>query len=546
MATVSEYLTGSLLGSGIGHVFGIQGDYVLGFYRELCESPLEVINTCDEQSAGFAADAYARVSGFGAVCVTYGVGGLKLANTTAQAYAESSPVLVISGAPGVSEREFDPLLHHKVRSFDTQLNVFREMTCAQAVLNDAGTAADDIDRVIATVMETRRPGYIELPRDMLRVEAASPMTPGVEEPSRENSESLDEAVGRALEMLSSARRPVAVVGLEVHRFGLQQLMLEFLERSGLPFVTGVLGKSAISESHPQFMGVYAGALSPEEVRETVEGSDCVILVGPLTTDLATGIFTHNLDTRKGFVVFSGGVMFEGLGFADVRIRQFLEALTAALPGTRPGAAGEAGPRRPVLEPFAGEDGRPVTVDRLFSCINGFLEEDTDVIAEAGDSLFGALDLVLHGNAQFISPAYYASLGFGVPASIGVQFADRARRPLVLTGDGSFQMTGMELSVSLKHGLSPIVVILNNSGYGTFRPMADGPFNDVPAWRYAEIVRVIGGGEGYTVSTEDELSRALAAARLNDASPTIIDVRLGKHDTSERLRILTRELKKRTG
>lgn len=545
MTTISEHLIGSLERSGLRHVFGIQGDYVLGFYHELWESPLEVVNTCDEQSAGFAADAYARVSGFGAVCVTYGVGGLKLANTTAQAYAESSPVLVISGAPGISEREFDPLLHHKVRSFDTQLNVFREMTCAQAVLDDAETAAGGIDGVIEAITETRRPGYIELPRDMIHVDVAPPGMRSLDErPDR--SETVHQSVTRALEMLSSARRPVAIVGLEVHRFGLQPLILEFLERSGMPFVTGVLGKSVISESHPQFLGVYAGALSPDHVREAVEDSDCVIVIGPLTTDLATGIFTHNIDTSKGMVVFSGGVMFEDSAFEDVDMRKFLQALTASIPPRRSRQSGLRSPRWHELEPFAPESGRGVTVDRLFACLNDFLEEDTDVIAEAGDALFGALSLVLRGKAQFISPAYYASLGFGVPASIGVQLADPARRPLVLTGDGSFQMTGMELSVSLKYGLNPIVVILNNSGYGTFRPMADGPFNDIPPWRYAEIVRVIGGGKGYTVSTEHELTGALADARRIAGSPAIIDVRLDKYDVSKPLRKLAEELKKRTG
>src|SRR5271167_1979788 len=116
--TIGEYLIQRLYAHGVRHVFGIPGDYVLGFYHQLCRSKLRLINTCDEQGAGFAADAYARVRGLGAVCVTYCVGGLKIANTTAEAFAEKSPVVVISGAPGVKERERNPLLHHKVREFD--------------------------------------------------------------------------------------------------------------------------------------------------------------------------------------------------------------------------------------------------------------------------------------------------------------------------------------------------------------------------------------------------------------------------------------------
>src|SRR2546426_455266 len=117
---IGDYLIERLYAHGVRHVFGIPGDYVLGFYDQLQHSKLKLINTCDEQGAGFAADAYARVRGLGAVCVTYCVGGLKLANTTAEAFAEKSPVVIISGAPGIKEREKNPLLHHKVREFDTQ------------------------------------------------------------------------------------------------------------------------------------------------------------------------------------------------------------------------------------------------------------------------------------------------------------------------------------------------------------------------------------------------------------------------------------------
>ena len=102
--TVSSYLIHQLYSRGVRHVFGVPGDYVLGFFHELECSNLKVINTSDEQSAGFAADAYARVSGLGVACITYCVGGLKVANPTAQAFAEKSPVVVISGAPGRNER----------------------------------------------------------------------------------------------------------------------------------------------------------------------------------------------------------------------------------------------------------------------------------------------------------------------------------------------------------------------------------------------------------------------------------------------------------
>src|SRR5512136_1329778 len=165
--TTGEYLIHQLYTHGVRHVFGIPGDYVLGFYDLLSKSRLRLINTCDEQGAGFAADAYARVKGLGAVCVTYCVGGLKVANTTAEAFAEKSPVVVISGAPGMKEREKNPLLHHKVREFDTQKKVFEQLTVASTVLSDPQTAFQEIDRVIHAALRFKRPVYIELPRDQV-------------------------------------------------------------------------------------------------------------------------------------------------------------------------------------------------------------------------------------------------------------------------------------------------------------------------------------------------------------------------------------------
>src|SRR4030081_1683227 len=207
--SIGEYLINHLHAHGVRHVFGIPGDYVLGFYDQLLRSKLRIINTCDEQGAGFAADAYARVRGLGAVCVTYFVGGLKLANTTAEAFAEKSPVVVISGAPGMKEREKNPLLHHKVKEFDTQKKVFEELTTASTVLSDPQTALQEIDRVLHAALRFKRPVYIELPRDMVFIPGIPHHTPGeIHEISDPGS--LAAALGEATEMINASKKPVII------------------------------------------------------------------------------------------------------------------------------------------------------------------------------------------------------------------------------------------------------------------------------------------------------------------------------------------------
>ena len=223
------------------------------------------------------------------------------------------------------------------------------------------------------------------------------------------------------------------------------------------------------------------------------------------------------------------------------MKEFLEAMTAALPETPSSPAVPAGRDVPLFVP---EGQRRITMARLMACLNTFLDDTMTVIAEPGDPLFGSLDLIVREQMGFLSPAYYASLGFAVPGAVGIQLAVPERRPLALVGDGSFQMTGMELSTVARYGLTPIVMVLNNGGYGTFRSMVDGAFNDLHPWRYADLPGIIGAGQGYTVTTEDELVAALAAAKQNSSSLALIEVRLDPYDISSRLRTLTDKLKNR--
>src|SRR6266480_7262643 len=232
--TIGEYLIQRLYAHGVRHVFGIPGDYVLGFYEQLLHSPIRIVNTCDEQGAGFAADAYARVRGLGAVCITYCVGGLKVANSTAGAFAEKSPVVIISGAPGMKEREKNPLLHHKVREFDTQKKVFEQLTIASTVLSDPQTAFQEIDRVLHAALRFKRPVYIELPRDMIARLGIAHHTPA-ELHEMSEPHALREALDEAARMINSARQPVILADVEVHRFGLQETLLQLLEKTNIPF-----------------------------------------------------------------------------------------------------------------------------------------------------------------------------------------------------------------------------------------------------------------------------------------------------------------------
>ena len=540
-ATIGEYLIQRLHAHGVRHVFGIPGDYVLGFYEQLLHSPLQTINTCDEQGAGFAADAYARVKGLGAVCITYCVGGLKVANPIAGAFAEKSPVIVISGAPGVKEREKNPLLHHKVRDFDTQKKVFEQFTVAATVLDNPQTAFQEIDRVINAVLRYKRPGYIELPRDMVAV-TGHPHYQASAVVETSNPLTLKAALADAAEMINAARQPVIIADVELHRFGLQKELLKLAEKTNIPVASTLLGKSVIGEQHPFYLGVYEGAMGREEVRRYVEASDCVILLGAFLTDINLGVFTARLDPGRSIYATSEKLTVRYRSYEETRFQDFLQGLVRAkLRRRKAGRWPHPAKLFPTVKVPAGA---PVTVKRLFEHLNAFLKDDTVVVCDVGESLFGAADLYIRRGTEFLGLAYYASMGFAVPASIGVQMASPRSRPLVLVGDGAFQMTGMEISTALRYGLNPIVVVLNNRGYGTERPMQDGPYNDVQPWKYHRLPDVLGAGRGFLVNSEKELTDALAAAAEHTESFCIVEVMLDQNDHSPALQRLTERLAKK--
>ena len=547
--SIGQYLIERLYELGIRHIFGVPGDFVLGFYDLLVNSKIKVINMCDEQGAGFAADAYARVNGVGAVCVTYCVGGLKIANPTAGAFAEKSPLIVISGSPGIRERRKDPLLHHKVRDFDTQLRVFNHVTISSTVLDDPQTAAKEIDRVLDSSLLHKRPVYIEIPRDMVsqplyldksRINGKESFSDPEKE--KDNSTVLNEALSETISILESSKKPAILAGVELHRYGLQDKLVSIVEKFQIPVASTLSSKSVISEIHPLYLGLYEGAMGHDNVRDYVESSDCLILLGAFVTDLDLGGLPSKIDPANSISITSEKVSIKYHNFEGIRLEDFIRGIADSNE--------IGGPRRVTNLPytqksiqFSAIKGKKITINRLFQCLDSFLKNNMIVLADVGDALFGSTDLVIHNKTEFLSSAYYASMGFAVPASIGAQFANPKLRPLVIVGDGAFQMTGMEISTSYRFNLNPIVLVLNNQGYGTERSILDGHFNDIPMWDYSKIPKLIGGGIGYLIETEEQFEDSLLQAERNKESFSILDIRLDRYDKSTALQRLTDSLRK---
>ena len=531
--TVGRYLIESLTKIGLNDVFGIPGDYAINFFKLMEDEGINLIGTCSEQGAAFAADAYSRMNGIGALCVTYCVGGLNTVNAVAGAYAEKAPLIIISGAPGVSERNSGYLLHHMVRNLDSQFNIFKELTVASTQLTDPYTAPSEIDRVIKACLAHKRPVYIELPRDMVHQKCALPLKEA-DIPVYKNFCATKEAIEEAVQIIKNSAKPVIIAGVEIRRYKLEDKFLELLESTGLPYATTPLGKCVVEESHPQFIGTYMGKIGLEKVRSYIEEADSVIILGALMTD--TNLGSAQLDIARTIYATADGLNIKNHCYKDVDLGDFIEGLTRELKDIK----------RPLIDTTeVHEDGdfevisdNSITVSRFFKRFGKFIKPDDAIVCDIGDSIFGSINLKLPENTIYLGPVFYTSMGYAVPAAIGIQIANRNLRTIAVVGDGAFQMTGHEVSCCVKYGLNPIIFILNSKGYTTQRHLREGSYNDIHNWSYHLITELVGGGLGLEVHTEEDLEIALEKAQKNTDSFTIINVHTNKHDKSDTLHRLT--------
>lgn len=524
---VAAYLFARLYAYGVRHTFGIPGDFVLPLYAAQARSQLATVVVTHEPSAGFAADAYARVRGLGVAIGTYGAGALNMVNPIAQAYAERSPVVVISGAPEIEGRNPDALLHHRVKRFDSQLAIYREITAANTVLEDPATAADEIDRVLETTLRLKRPGYIEIPRDIV----AMPLPGRIRRrrlgaaPRDGAPEARAEAFAEIAGRLARSRQPAILAGVDVERFGLATRLRQVAERLTLPVATSLDGKAVFPEHHPQFVGTYMGEMGSAVARRVVEGADCLLILGAYLTDTGTGLFTSQIDRRAVIHATADGVTVSHHRYPDVTLSDVVALLGRLPPAVRPWPLVRT---RPHAVEVASER---LTTDGVLAELSRYGSEAVSFTVDAGDCLFACARL----NANvIINPGYYASMGFAVPAALGAALAAPDRTAVAVVGDGAFQMTGTEISTLVRHRVRAVIVLLNNRGFasmaGLDRPR---PYFKTAAWDYGAFARAL-GARAVRVSDRRGLRVAFGRA-LRQRGVTLIEVCLQPTAVSRALR-----------
>lgn len=534
--TIGQYLLDRLNELGVEHIFGVPGDYVLKFDKLIEESDIQFINTTNENAAGYMADAYARLRGIGAACITYGV-GISITNAIAQAFVEHSPVVIISGTIGTNEFKPNYSMHHLINKSmvthldTTQLEIFKHVTVAQGVLDDPETAIATIDRVLDTCLLSQRPVYLEIPRDFVDAPLHLPAVTNIFDYPPSDPDSLKEALEETKRLFSTSCQPLIWAGHEILRYNLSEPLLQFAENNQIPVASSLLGKTVIDERHPLALGVYQGEMSPPSLAKFVQSCDCVLIAGVVLNDLESGIFTDRIHPQHRILANNRSITISHHHFQNVRLEDYMMGLQQINLPLRSSTELPTQCRYPLS--FKPVKNTNLTTKRTFECIQSHLTAENIVVADVGDCLFASADLTLPYNS-FLSCAYFASLGFGTPGAIGAQIAEPNKRVIGIVGDGGFQMTAMELSAAVRYRLNPIFIILNNHGYGTERLLLEGNYNDIVNWNYTEITKVLGGGIGIKATAEETLNDALQRAFSDQQNFYIIEVELAKTDFSPSL------------
>ena len=512
-AGVADYIVERIAQEGVTHCFGVAGDYLFPVCDAVERSPkIKWIGCANELNASYAADGYARIRGVGMVATTYGVGELSALNGVMGAKAERSLVFHVVGMPSYQNQRVRKIAHHTLGDgiFGNFIDLSAAAACCHAVI-DPDNCVIEMERVIAEARRNNQPAYIIVPSDY----ALSPVTPSEVRPlTHKSSEAaLKKAVAAISERLKGAKSAVVLPAFTLSRLGLQKQLRETIEALGCPFATTSMEKCIIDESHPQFAGVYAGAVSAQNTREIVEGADVVLDLGGVNlNDITTTSYSARLDPTRFITIGLNDVRIGEQVIGGVRLADMLvELAKLKLPMARYRRTPE---RRAAI---AGNPSDKITMDALYPRYAAFIRAGDTVVLETGSSSPGMTPMTLADGVRVEAQVLWGSIGWATAAAFGIALADPSRRTILITGEGSHQLTANEIGSMGRFGANITVFVLNNEGYLIERALEENPnwtYNDLAPWRYAELPRALGCADWFTarVATLGELDAAMKTAR----------------------------------
>jgi len=554
--TVADYLLTRLKQLNVTEVFQIPGDYVKHFTQALEDfDGIETIGAINELDAAYAADAYARTRGLGAVSLQFGVSTFSALNAIAGAWVERSPVVVISATPGADSRNitdmYDVLFHHSTGDLDADRKVYENVTVRAITLSTNVGAAEEIDELLIDALTYQRPVYIACYKEVWAQPcprpSRSPLKPRV---THSPELALRNAVDQAWAQISVAKQPLIFAGVEIQRFGLSDLLQKIIDASGFLYTTTTLGKSVLDEKGDKFIGTYSDAASIESVHRLVTASDCVLTLGAIITD----DYLILIESKYASMVLADteGVRAGYFKYGDVTMQDFMEALLAKFKQSKTYPIKATAPPQPKYpEPWASNsdpkyDAEPevITYNRFFQHSMKFLREQNllkDIVMTYGvsSSMYVATNAYGLSQGSFVSSAAWQCIGFETGAASGAQLGS-GKRAWTVAGDGGFMMVCQSLSTLARNKLNAVIFVMSNQVYAieqvyvdmaAFDPKSGVPFDTfdiLPKWDYLALAKAF-GAEGIRVETVSELNTALPRIKKIKDKPVLVEVVIPEKD-----------------
>lgn len=577
MMSVAEYIARRLKQLGADHLFCVPGNYSAEFLLAAQAVGIDCIGTTNELEAGYAADAYSRFKRIGVCSVTYGVGSQSLYNAIAGAYVEYCPVVLINGSPTLEKienlRTRNILFAHAIDPLRTDRAIFSPVTVDAAEITRAGNAPEMIDRVLRQCITWHRPVYLEVHQGVWSAVCKSPQGTISPDPGAVgNPEDQDVATHRAVEELlvriEAADRPVLWGGEMIQRLGLVDAFRSLVEISKLPYTTTLMGKGLIPETlYPeQFIGVYDSKFAPSSVVQAVEQSDCLIALGTILSDFYADIATKPDEDEKLQLAAGNAARVGGMLFPNVPLEKLLPRLVerfrerglnrlahCPLPGLSEIVQSRGGT---TPADTSSEVPATLTWDSFFDRLRNFVKDDALVLTDTGLALFPSAELTIAREGGYLAQTAWLSIGYTCGAALGAALAQPTARPLVLVGDGGFQMIPQSLSTLVRQNVGALVFVFDNGLYGIEQFLVDeqilkkgerfyrdkltqpSQFDVLPRWDYVRLAESF-GAQGMAVTTLTELDDALKAVSKRTTVPTLIAVKLDPHDLPREIEAVVR-------
>jgi len=318
----------------------------------------------------------------------------------------------------------------------------------------------------------------------------------------------------------AAKTVCIVPGMLVSRLGLNQQATDLVRLSNLPFATMFADKCVLDESLPNYIGMYDGKLMNEEVRAFVEGCDLALGIGAVLTDINSGSFTARIDRSKSINILHHSVRVGEAIYNNVEMKDMLIALTAKV-----SRRDLKVPKAAALGKAVGAPRDKITVEYLYPRWESMLREGDILFAETGTSSMGMAFANMPKGSTFHNQTLWGSIGWATPASFGAALSAPDRRLILITGEGSHQLTAQEVGQFHRFGLKPIIFVLNNDGYLIERLLCKEPesyYNDLAKWNYLKLPEAPGGDGWLTarVTTCGELDDIIKKAESCDSGAYI--------------------------